>query len=327
MKIINELLTTGIIFLILLNFMGCNSKTDNSIIEESGTIETTNVIVSSQVMGKVEKIIFNEGVFVKSGDTVLIIDHESYDLQLQQAKSNSEIAKSKLDLLTIGARKEDIKIAEEMLNQAKSNFDQSKKDKDRFEKLYNSQAITKKQYEEISTKYDISEAQLNSAKENLKKIKNIARPEEISQAKSNYEKAEAAVALINKSRNDCFVTSPINGYIVKSFVEKGESLSMLSSLFKVSDLSIVELVVYVSEEDLGKVKLGQSVEVKTDSYKEKSYKGKVKYISSEAEFTPKSIQTKDERTKLVFAVKVEIENPDFELKAGMPADALIRLKD
>ena len=214
-----------------------------------------------------------------------------------------------------------------MLNQAKSNFDQSKKDKDRFEKLYNSQVITKKQLEDISTKYDISQAQLNSAKENLKKIKNIARPEEISQAKSNYEKAEAAVALINKSRNDCFVTSPINGYIVKSFVEKGESLSMLSSLFKVSDLSVVELVVYVSEEDLGKVKLGQTAEVSTDTYKDKTYEGKVIYISPEAEFTPKNIQTKDERTKLVFAVKVEIPNPDSELKAGMPADAVIKLQD
>lgn len=102
-------------------------------------------------------------------------------------------------------------------------------------------------------------------------------------------------------------------------------LSMLSNLFKISDLSKVELVIYVSEEDLGKVKLGQTADISTDTYKDKSYEGKVKYISPEAEFTPKNIQTKDERTKLVFAVKIEIPNPNFELKAGMPADAVVKL--
>jgi HlyD family secretion protein len=104
-------------------------------------------------------------------------------------------------------------------------------------------------------------------------------------------------------------------------------LSMMTSLFKVSDLSQVELVVYASEEDLGKVKLNQRAEIKTDSYEDKIYEGKVIYISPEAEFTPKNIQTKDERTKLVFAVKIKIPNPDFELKAGMPADAKIQLEE
>ena len=103
-------------------------------------------------------------------------------------------------------------------------------------------------------------------------------------------------------------------------------LSMMTSLFKVSDLSSVDLVVYVSEEDLGKVQLGQTANIKTDTYKDKTYEGKVIYISPEAEFTPKNIQTKDERTKLVFAVKIKIPNPNYELKAGMPGDAEILLK-
>ena len=91
-------------------------------------------------------------------------------------------------------------------------------------------------------------------------------------------------------------------------------------------MSIVKIVVYVNEENLGKVKLGQSAEISTDSYKEKTYKGKVTYISSEAEFTPKNIQTKDERTKLVFAIKIKVDNPEYELKAGMPADDIIKLE-
>lgn len=123
------------------------------------------------------------------------------------------------------------------------------------------------------------------------------------------------------------MTSPINGFIVKTFVERGESVSPMSSLFKVSDLDVVELVIYVSTEELAYVKLGLQSDVTIDAFKNKIYKGKVTYISPEAEFTPKNIQTKDERTKLVFAVKITIPNKDYELKAGMPADAVIKLQD
>ena len=97
----------------------------------------------------------------------------------------------------------------------------------------------------------------------------------------------------------------------------------MSSLVKISDLTNVELYIYVSELELGKIKLGQKAEVSVDAFKDKKFEGKVTYISPEAEFTPKNIQTKDERTKLVFAVKIELPNPDFGLKSGMPADAKI----
>ena len=311
--------------LVLVLFYACGGNGNENTIEESGTIETTNSVISSQVVGEVEKIILDEGAVVNAGDTVLIIDHESYDLQLKQAEAVRDLAKAQLDLLLNGARKEDIKLAEEQLNQAKANFELAQKDKERFQNLYDSQSITKKQYDDVVTRFEVTQSQYNGAKENLAKVKNIARPEEKRQAQSNYEKAGANVELIQKSINDCFVTAPFNGTIVKTFVEKGEMLSMLSNLFKISDLSKVELVIYVSEEDLGKVKLGQTAEVSTDAYKDKTYEGKVIYISPEAEFTPKNIQTKDERTKLVFAVKIEIPNPDSELKAGMPADAVVKL--
>ena len=99
----------------------------------------------------------------------------------------------------------------------------------------------------------------------------------------------------------------------------------MSSLFQVADLGSVELVIYVSETELGKVKLGQNAEIYIDTYPDKTYQGRVTYISPEAEFTPKNIQTQEERTKLVFSVKIKIDNPEFELKDGMPADAQINL--
>ena len=123
--------------------------------------------------------------------------------------------------------------------------------------------------------------------------------------------------------NDCYVTSPSSGFITKKFIEQGETAGMMSSLFQIADLSTVELVIYVSETELGMVKLGQKANINVDTYPDKSFEGKVIYISPEAEFTPKNIQTQEERTKLVYAVKIKVDNPDFELKDGMPADASI----
>lgn len=303
----------------------CSGNNRNSMIEESGTVEATESVISSQAAGKIVNIIKDEGAQVFIGDTIVIIDHEVLDIQLKQMIANREIAKAQLDLLIIGARKEDIIQSEQVLNQAEVNFDIAKSDKERMEILIKANTISQKQYEDATARFNIAQAQLNAAKENFNKIKNIARPEEVIQARANYQKAEAAVESINKNIRDCYVVSPINGFVIKKFVELGETVSMLSSLFKIADLSKVKVTIYVSETELGKIKLGQKAEIKVDSFPEKSFEGKVIFISPEAEFTPKNIQTKDERTKLVFAVKIEIPNPQQELKTGLPADVKIIL--
>ena len=305
------------------SIFSCSNKESKNVIEESGTIETTESVVSSQVSGKILQILKDEGAQVKTGDTLVIIDHETLDLQLRQNEASRDIAKSQLDLLVKGSRKEDIIQAEEVFNQATSNYNSAKTDYERMENLIKSNSVTQKQYDDAESRFDIAKAQLKGAQENFTKIKNIARPEEIAQAKANYEKNSASVDAIKKSIRDCFVVSPINGFVVKKFIELGETVSMMSSLEKVSDLSKIEVRIYVSETELGRVKLGQKAELKIDSIKDKSFVGKVTFISPEAEFTPKNIQTKDERTKLVFAVKVEIPNPNYELKVGLPADVKI----
>jgi HlyD family secretion protein len=308
-------------------FASCSEESEMKYIEESGNIEVTNIMLSSHASGKVVDIYVDEGDQVEEGDTLLIIDHELLKIQLKQANAGMRAAKAQLDLVITGARKEDVSLATEQLTQANTNFESAKTDFERMKNLFDEQAITKKQFDDAETRITISKSQLVAAQENLNKIKNISRPEEITQTRSNFEKAEANVELIKKQIKDSHIISPLNGIVVDKFVEIGESVNYGSSIFKISDLSIVELVVYINEENLGKVKLGQATEVYTDTYKEKVYKGKVIYISPEAEFTPKNIQTKDERTKLVFAVKIELPNPDFELKAGMPADAKIKIED
>lgn len=306
--------------------ISCGNDNNDKFIEASGTIESTNIIVSSRTAGDVQVMNFNEGNRVNAGDTIIIIDHELLDIQLRQAVAGKDATEAQLRLMLSGARKEDINQAAENLKQAEVNFKLAESDKARMQNLYNSSSINKKQYEDALARYDLMSAQYNAAQENFNKVKKIFRQEEIDQAKANLNKSIAGVDLLKKNIRDSYVISPINGFLVKTFVEKGETVTPMSSLFKVSDLDIVELVIYVSEEELGKVKLGQKAEVTIDTYKDKVYEGKVTYISPEAEFTPKNIQTKDERTKLVFAVKIKIPNKQYDLKDGMPADAKVILE-
>ncbi|HEX2867247.1 MAG TPA: efflux RND transporter periplasmic adaptor subunit [Ignavibacteriales bacterium] len=318
------ILLTALTVSLGLFLLGCGNGQDKNTISASGTIEATNVTVSSKVAGQIQKIFKDEGDNVKAGDTLLTVDHDLLAIQLQQAMAGKDFAEAQLKLMRQGARSEDINQAEQNLRQAQINLGLAESDKDRMTKLYESKSVTKKQYEDALARYQLMQAQFDAAQDNLKKMKHFARPEEIRQAEANLEKAAASVELLKKNIQDSYVTSPINGILVKKFVEAGETVGPNSSLFRVSDLSTVDLIIYVSEEELGKVKLGQKAEVSVDAFKNKTFEGKVIFISPEAEFTPKNIQTKDERTKLVFAVKIEIKNPNFDLKAGMPADAVVK---
>jgi HlyD family secretion protein len=312
-----------LISILAFGLIACSNGDNDKYIEESGTIEMVDIIVSAKSAGEVIKILKDEGDRVNQGDTILIIDDESQQLQLNQAVAAQQAAESQLQLLVAGARKEDIKQAIEMVSQAEINMNSAAADRSRFEKLFGERAITRKQFDDADARYKVALSQYNAAKANLNKVENFARKEDLSTLKARVNQAIAVTEIIKKGINDCYVTSPINGQIVKSFLEPGETASPMSSLVKIIDLSSAELMVYVSETDLGKIKLGQKTEIFTDTFKDRAYEGEVVYISPEAEFTPKNIQTKDERTKLVFAVKIRVPNPDFELKSGMPADARV----
>jgi len=317
---------TSIALLMFVVFTGCSKKEDEGIISSTGTIESVNVTVSSKVAGQIDALNFKEGDKVKEGDLLLTIDHDLLDIQLRQAQAGVDLAQAQFNLVKNGATKNDIKIQADLVEQARINLDAAKTDRDRTENLYKENSITKQQYDNALSRYDLAAAQYQTAKDNLTKIKNITRPEDIESARANLNKAISAYDLLKQNISDCSVYAPVNGIISKKFVEKGEIVNPQSSLLKISDLETVNLMIYVSETELGKVKLNETADVTVDAYKDKVYKGKVIFISPEAEFTPKNIQTKDERTKLVFGVKLEIPNPQFDLKPGMPADAKLFIK-
>jgi HlyD family secretion protein len=319
MKSISFVLIAALILLT----SGCGNNHESNSIEASGTIESVNVTISSKTSGQIKQLYFNEGDRVKKGDLLVEIDHDLLDIQLRQSEAGVDLANAQLRLLRSGARKEDIRQSEELVKQGKINLDHAKLDRDRAEELYSQDAGTEKLYDDSKARYELALAQYNSARENLQKVKSIIRPEEIESAQANLKKAISAVDMLKKNIEDCRIYSPVDGFVSKKFVEAGEMIAPTGSLLRISNLETVHLVIYVPETELSKVKLGQNAEIKIDAFKDKTYTGKIIFISPEAEFTPKNIQTPEERTKLVFAVKIEIANPEFELKPGLPADAKV----
>ncbi|MBV6477563.1 MAG: hypothetical protein HGGPFJEG_00302 [Ignavibacteria bacterium] len=311
----------SVLLFFALSMHRCSENIPVNGITASGNIEAVEVMVSSKSTGNIKEIFVKEGDVVKTGDLLFVIDHDLLDIQLRQAEAQMEQMQAQLNLLLAGPRKEDVALAEEQLNLAEINLNRAETDKNRAEELLQTNTIPKQQYDDAFTKYEQTLNQLNTAKENLKRIKNIVRPEEIQSSRAALKISKVNIDLIKKNIEDCTIKSPVSGIVSKKISETGEFVTPGASVLSIADFENVDLYIYVTEENLGKVKLGQKAEVKTDSYKDRVYTGEVVFISPEAEFTPKNIQTQEERTKLVFEIKVKIPNPDFTLKSGMPADA------
>lgn len=302
---------------------GCSNNHDGAI-EASGTLEAVEVNVSSKVAGQLLQLNVAEGTKVQAGDTLAILDHEMLTLQLQQAVAGVNAAEAQYDLLKNGAREEDLKLASESLVQAEASFATAETDYKRIKELYEQHSVSQKHFEDAESRYTITKAQRNGAKQNLQKLQRFARPEDLNAAKARVEQAQAQANIIRKQIKDSYIIAPASGTITHKPVEEGELIGTGSVVVKISRLEKMELRIFVSETELGKVKLGGNADVVIDTYPDKTYPGTVVYVSPTAEFTPRNVQTKDERTKLVFGIKLEVENMNGELKSGMPADAFLK---
>jgi HlyD family secretion protein len=299
----------NIVFLfIVLLYVGCSGNNENEI-SASGTIEATEVTISAKVGGEILRILVDEGASVKPGDTLAIIDKTDLEIQLEQARANAVAAEAQYKLTVLGSRNEDIVQAEATLKNAEDDLN-------RIEGLFADGSISQKQLDDGRTRYIL-------AKQTYDKLKSGSRPEEIEVARGKRDMALAQQKSIKKKIDDSYVTVPITGVLTQKGIEKGEVVLPNAALFRISHLDKVYLMIYISEIELAKIKLGQKADVYIDGAPDKTFPGKVIYTSSIAEFTPKNVQTKDDRTKLVFGVKIEIPNPEQALKPGMPADAVI----
>ncbi len=304
---------------------GCSKSENPNSLTASGTIEATDVNVAAKVSAQISTLDIDERSRVDSGSLIAVQDHSSLDIQLRSADAAVNAARAQFALTEKGARVEDVKQADETVTQAQTNRKLAADDLERARNLVKGGAATKQQLDEAEARFRVAQSQLTQAEENATKVKHFSRPEEVSGAAARVQQLEAERDRVRKMIDDSYITSPLRGIVTHKVLEQGELAAQGATVATVTDLSKVYLMIYVTEEELPRIKLGAKVDVQVDGMPKKTFAGTVTYISPEAEFTPKNIQTKDDRVKLVFGVKVEIPNPTGELKKGLPADATVHL--
>jgi HlyD family secretion protein len=279
---------------------------------------------------------------------------ETLEAQIQQRQAEVKNADARLAELLAGSRTQEKEQARAAVDRAQTEYDRSAADWKRAQTLFKNEDISAADYDQYRTRYETADAQLKSAKEQLALVLEGPRRETIAQAQALLGQSKAAlrqaeaqrlelkrrkeeiatrladiaarradVQIVATQLADTEAISPIDGVVLVKAAEPGEILAAGTTVVTVGDIHHPWVRAYLSELDYGRVKLGDKVKVATDSFPGKIYWGRVSFISSEAEFTPKQIQTQEERSKLVYRVKIEVENPNQELKSNMPADAEI----
>ncbi len=256
-----------------------------------------------------------------------------------------------------GSRPEEIQEAKAAVDSAQAEYDRAKRDWERAQTLYKNDDISTAQYDQYRSRWENAEAMLKQTKERQALVLAGPRKEQIEAAEAQVERARAALkmaesnaleikrreqelllrqaeiararanlALIESQLADTVAISPVDGVVLVKAADVGEVLAAGTTVVTIGDIEHPWLRAYIHETDLGRVKLGTRAKVTTDSYPGKEYEGRVSFIASEAEFTPKQIQTQEERVKLVYRIKIDLKNPNHELKSNMPADAVLVLE-
>jgi HlyD family secretion protein len=320
-----------VIFLVIIAgfiyyFLPRDKKEGDNFIRVSGNIEATEVDVGFKISGRIIRRFFEEGTWVDRGKVLAKLDAEDLRNRLEVAQATLISAQARLNKLLAGSRPEEIRMAESALNQAKFDLENKEAHYERMKPLFERGVISKEVLDNAEAALKIAKASLEKAKENYILVKEGPRKEDIEDAKAQVDQARASLKLNETQISYTTLYAPISGVVLVKSGEIGEVVNPGTSILTLADIENVWLKAYIPETDLTKVKWGQEVIVTTDLQPKKEYKGKISFISSQAEFTPKQIQTEKERVTLVYRIKVEIPNKDRELKPGMPADGKILLE-
>ncbi len=298
---------------------------EEQVIRVSGNIEAQEVNIGFKISGKIASLTVQEGDWVEKGAIVGKLDDKDLRHRLELARASLRTAEARLEKLLAGSRPEEIREAEATVHQAQFDMMNRKNQYERMKALFERGVIPRETLDNIETGYKMAVAQLQRAEERYKLLKEGPRKEEIDEARAQVEQARASLRLSETQLNDTLLASPISGIVLVKSAEVGEVVNPGTTVVTLADIRKVWLKAYIPETELSRVKWGQEVIVTTDLKPQKEYKGKISFISSQAEFTPKQIQTEKERVTLVYRIKIDIPNPDKELKPGMPADGRILL--
>lgn len=291
----------------------------------SGNIEAHESQLSFKVQGRIVELPIEEGQAVIPGTLIARLDKADFRQRVNVDQANLKVRESSLALTLAGTRHQEVEAAQQAMLQAQADLDQRTLDFARAQQLFAKDAISAQDRDIADTNLKRSRAAFQQAKERYDQAAEGARKEEIAVAEANVKQARESLGLSRITLDNATLLAPSAGVITVRQAEIGEVVSPGTPVATLADLDHLWLRAYVPETDLGKIRWGQAATIRTDTYPGKAYHGRISFISPQAEFTPKSVQTFQERVTLVYRIKIDLENPNHELKPGMPADAEIDL--
>jgi HlyD family secretion protein len=320
-------------------FGACQDPAPATSARVSGQADATEVHVAPEVGGRIIEMPIAEGDRVKQGDVVARLDTRDVDLALQRAQAERSQMDAQLRLLEAGARGEDIRQADAQVAAAsaevaaaQADLAAAETDLQRFEKLLASNSGSQKQRDDAATRREMAADRLRAARaretgarEGVARLRAGARRQEIEAARARVAGVDAQIATLEKAKNDATVTAPIGGVVTERLLDPGEIAAPRAPIAVIADLDHAWAEVFVDEPMIPRIKLGQAATVFTDAGGP-GLPGKVSYVASKAEFTPRNVQTAEDRSKLVYRLKIAVDNSEGILKQGMPVEAEIPLQ-
>ncbi len=318
----------------LVVLIACNTPAPTDHLRVSGHVEATETRVAAEAGGRILTLAVNEGDRVQQGQTILTLDTRDVQLAIDRAKAELAATEAQLRLVKAGARVEDIRQAESQVDTARadvaaarSELSAAEQDLTRFDTLLANNSGSRKQRDDAEARRNGArdrvaslESRVTTAQEALQKLRAGARTEEVDAAKARVAAATAQIAALEKTLSDATLHSPITGVVTEKLVEVGEVIPPRAPALVVVDLDHAWADVFVPEPTVPQLKIGQAATIFTDAGGA-GIKGTITYISPKAEFTPRNVQTAEERSKLVYRVRISVDNKGGVLKQGMPVEA------
>jgi HlyD family secretion protein len=291
----------------------------------SGNIEAHESLVGFKVQGRIVELPVEEGQQVEQGTLLARLDDADFKQKVRIDEAGVRVRESSLALTLAGTRQQEVKAAQQTMIDARADLDEKKIDNERALKLFAKDEVSAQERDQAATALKRAEAIFKASQQRYNEAVEGSRKEDIAIAHANLNEASANLGLSQVNLGYTVLRAPSAGVVSVRQAELGEVVAPGSPVITLSDLDHIWLRAYIAETDLGRIHWGQEATITTDTYPGKQYHGRISFISSTAEFTPKSVQTYKERVTLVYRIKIDINNPNHELKPGMPADAHIDL--
>lgn len=317
-------LNRGVLALALAPLLvSCGPDVDGAI-QASGTVEAREADLGFQMAGRIQWIGPEDGDALDAGAEVAGLDVSELQARKRAAEAGLAAARAVLEEMTAGFRPEEIAEGRAGLRAAEEKLAYARRELARAQRLHEGGAISREALDKAETGAEVAEAAAEQARERVRLLEQGPRQERIAAQRAQVAQAEAAVAQVDAALANARIVVPFDGVVTIKHREPGETIQPGAPVLTLMDLEDRWVRIYVREDRIGQVQLGQEATITSDTYPERTYRGNVIFIADEAEFTPRNVQTTEERVKLVYAVKVRItEDPSNDLKAGIPADVTL----